>query len=82
MELMCDSFLTKQKLLEHIGDGLHMISVKEIYTCLKHSKATCNLFGEKHHIEYFGLMGEIHSFEMKVAPLHIIQESFLTQTTL
>lgn len=35
MELMCDSFLTKQKLLEHIGDGLHMISVKEIYTCLK-----------------------------------------------
>ena len=40
MELMCDSFLTKHFFFLNTypyfrGDGLHMISVKEIYTCLK-----------------------------------------------
>lgn len=74
-------FLTKQKTIgTHRGWFAHDIGQGYIYIYM--SKATCNLFGGKHHIKYFGLMGEIHSFEMKVAPLHIIQESFLTQTTL
>lgn len=72
-------FLTKQKTIgTHRGWFAHDIGQGDIYM----SKATFDLFGENHHIKYFGLMWEIHSFEMKVAPLHIIQESFLTQTTL
>ena len=79
----CMIFWIKQKLLDYMP----LFSRGTVYTwyrsrryrCLK-QHVTC--LWERYQIKYFGLTREIYSFEVNVAGVHIIQESFLTQATL